>query len=92
MAAPQGLFRYGSTLFSPYAGLSWEHEFDAKANASSYGLSLEELSLKGDTGVAELGIRFKPSENSAWRVEASVNGYVGQKEGVAGNIAVNWLF
>ena len=82
----------GSTLFSPYAGLSWEHEFDAKANASSYGLSLEELSLKGDTGAAELGVRFKPSENSSWRVDASVNGYVGQKEGVAGNIAVNWLF
>lgn len=82
----------GNSLLSPYVGLNWEDEFDGNANAKSYGLSLEELSLKGDTGSAQLGVHFKPSETSSWRVDASINGYVGQKEGVAGNIAVHWLY
>lgn len=43
-----------SQQFIPYIGVAWEHEFSGKANGRTYELSLEELSLKGDSGIVEL--------------------------------------
>ncbi|ARQ45465.1 Autotransporter beta-domain protein [Oxalobacter formigenes] len=78
--------------FTPYIGLAWEHEFNGKAHGTAYGYDLEEASLKGDTGVGEIGVRFSPSAKSPWTIDASIFGYVGQREGVAGNLVVNYSF
>lgn len=82
----------GNSSIRPYASLAWEHEFDAKSDIKTYGLSLDELSLKGDTGSAQLGVRYKPSANASWSIDASVKGLIGQKEGFAGNVLFNWAF
>ena len=78
--------------YIPYIGVAWEHEFSGTADGSVYGYSLDDNSLKGDTGVGEIGVTFSPSADSAWRVDANVQGYVGQREGVAGHLVLNYLF
>ena len=78
--------------YTPYIGVAWEHEFSGTSDGSVYGYSLEDNSLKGDTGVAEIGVTFSPTADSAWKIDANVQGYVGQREGVAGNLAVNYMF
>lgn len=78
--------------FTPYAGLVWEHEFSGTSRGSVYGYSLDENSLKGDTGVGEIGVRFQPKTDGPLMVDARVQGYVGQREGVAGRLVLNYLF
>lgn len=82
----------GNKQFTPYVGLAWEHEFSGTAKGTVYGLNLEELSMKGDSGVGEIGIQFKPGKTSGWTVDAAVKGVVGQREGVAGRVMVNYAF
>ncbi len=82
----------GNKQFTPYVGLAWEHEFSGTAKGTVYGLNLEELSMKGDAGVGEIGIQFKPGKTSGWTVDAAVKGVVGQREGVAGRVMVNYAF
>ena len=78
--------------FTPYVGLAWEHEFSGNAHGTAYGYSLEETSLKGDTGIGEIGVSFSPSIKSPWTINAKVQGYFGQREGIAGNLVVNYSF
>ena len=78
--------------FTPYAGLAWEHEFSGTSRGSVYGYSLEENSLKGDTGIGKIGVRFQPKAEGPLMVDARVQGYVGQREGVAGRLVLNYLF
>ena len=78
--------------YTPYIGVAWEHEFSGSARGSVYGYSLDDNSLKGDTGVAEIGVTFSPTADSAWKIDANLQGYAGQREGVAGNLVVNYLF
>ena len=78
--------------FTPYVGLAWEHEFSGKSNGNVYGYSLEEVSMKGSSGVGEIGVSFKPDETGAWSVDANVQGYFGQREGVTGRVLVNYAF
>ena len=78
--------------YTPYIGIAWEHEFSGTARGSAYGYSLEQTSLKGDTGIGEIGISFAPEADSPWRVDASVAGYIGEREGVAGHFVLNYLF
>lgn len=76
----------------PYIGIAWEHEFDGNARGRVFGYSLKDTSLKGDSGVLELGVKFVPSEKSRWNYDFTIEGYVGQREGVMGNFVVNYLF
>ena len=76
----------------PYIGIAWEHEFDGNARGRVMGYRLKDTSLKGDSGVLELGVKFVPSENSRWNYDFTLEGYVGQREGVMGNFVVNYLF
>ena len=78
--------------FTPYVGLAWEHEFSGDATGTTYGLALQKMSMKGDTGVAELGVSFNPAANSRWTVDANVSGAFGQRDGVEGRFMVNVRF
>lgn len=78
--------------FAPYVGLAWEHEFSGDATGTTYGLALQKMSMKGDTGVAELGVSFNPASSSRWTVDANVSGAFGQRDGVEGRFMVNVRF
>ena len=42
--------------------------------------------------MVELGVKFVLSEKSRWNYDFTIEGYVGQREGVMGNFVVNYLF
>ena len=82
--------------FCPYAGwkvgLAYEHVFDGDAESAVNSLNLEVPSLEGDTGVMEVGVTMKPSLTSRWSMDLGAKGYVGDREGVTGNLIVRYVF
>ena len=82
--------------FNDYAswkvGAAYEHVFDGDAESAVNSFSLDVPSLEGDTGVFELGLRIRPSLESNWAVDLVAKGYVGDREGVTGNMTVRYSF
>lgn len=77
---------------SPYVGAAWEHEFDGKARASTNGYDIKAPSLRGDTGIGELGLTFTPSQTLPLSFDLGVQGYAGKREGVTGSLQAKWEF
>ncbi|MFT4302776.1 MAG: hypothetical protein QM579_13610 [Desulfovibrio sp.] len=77
---------------SPYVGAAYEHEFDGKVEASTYGYDIKAPSLRGDTGIGELGFSFRPSQAVPLTLDLGVQGYVGKREGVTGSLQVKFEF
>ena len=73
-------------------GAAYEHVFDGDAESAVNSFSLDVPSLEGDTGVFELGLRIRPSLESNWAVDLGAKGYVGDREGVTGNMTVRYSF
>ena len=77
-----------------YAGLAWQHEFDGESNAivaTTLGsASAPAPSMKGDTGIMELGWRVKNSDK--FELGLGVNGSVGKQKGVGFNLSLNFSF
>lgn len=82
--------------FCPYAGwkvgLAYEHVFDGDAESSVNSFNLDVPSLEGDTGIMEVGVTMKPSQNSRWAMDLGAKGYVGDREGVTGSVQVRYAF
>lgn len=81
-----------SKQFTPYVGLAWEYEFSGKARGDLHAYRLDDASMKGSTGVAELGISFNPSLSSPWSFDVNVQAYAGQREGMQGRFMVGYRF
>ena len=79
----------GSGAF--YTGLAYEYEFGSEAGASYQGYSTPSPSLKGSTGILELGYRFTPKES---HVSYGVNlmGMTGKRRGITGGVQMTWAF
>ena len=77
---------------SPYIGAAWEHEFDGKARATSLGYDLDAPSLKGDTGMGELGLSWTPSATTPLTIDLAVQGYTGMRQGYTGSLMAKWEF
>ena len=77
-----------------YAGLAWQHEFDGESNAivaTTLGsASAPAPSMKGDTGIMELGWRINNSDK--FELGLGVNGSVGKQKGVGFNLSLNFSF
>jgi hypothetical protein len=117
-----------------YFGAAWEHEFSGTSRGNAYGYEFDSPSLKGHTGIGEVGVSFKPvllgraiSEKMSagldylpwhklpnhrmpsayvpwdklpWNkqtwahlplyMDVGVQGYVGQREGIAANLQVRY--
>ena len=78
--------------FSPYIGAYWEHEFDGKAKSTVNGNRIDAPTLKGSTGMGELGLSFKPVTDSGFSLDLGVQGYTGVREGVSGSFQMKWEF
>jgi outer membrane autotransporter protein len=76
----------------PSLGIYYDHEFDGRSRATVDGLSLPSPKLKGGTGVGELGLSIKPSQNVPFSVELGVHGYTGKREGVTGSLQIKFDF
>ena len=77
-----------------YAGLAWQHEFDGESNAivaTTLGSSSAPApSMKGDTGIMELGWRVNNSDK--FELGLGVNSSVGKQKGVGFNLSLNFSF
>ena len=72
-----------------YTGLSYEYEFGSDARASYAGYGTPTPTLKGSTGIFELGYRFaRPDSNVSYGL--NLTGMMGKRRGVTGGLQVNW--
>lgn len=81
-----------STTISAYVGAGYENELDGKAKATTNGMPIESPSMKGASGLVELGLNVRPLKNKALLVGVGLQGYFGQKEGVTGSLQIGYKF
>ena len=74
-----------------YAGLAWEYEFDGDATATYQGYATPSPSLKGSSGMLELGYRFSPKGNNV-SYGLSLTGWQGKCKGITGGANISWAF
>ncbi len=73
-----------------YAGLAWDYEFDSEARAHFNGMSTPAPTMKGSSGMLELGWRAEAAESV--KRELNFNGWVGKQRGVAGGVGMEFAF
>ncbi|MBQ5727702.1 MAG: autotransporter outer membrane beta-barrel domain-containing protein, partial [Mailhella sp.] len=79
-------------VFKPFVGAAYEYEFNGKASGTTYGFAMDEPALRGGTGMGEVGMTFKPAEDSDFELDLSLQGYTGTREGVAGTFTLKYKF
>lgn len=73
-------------------GAAYEHVFDGDADGLISGLVIDNsASLEGNRGVFELGLTIAPTESSL-SLDLGLSGYASDREGVSGNVQVNYKF
>ena len=73
-----------------YAGLAYEYEFKGEATATYQGMSTPSPSVKGGSGLLELGYTMKPSAKSPVTLDFGLNLWTGKKEGIGGTLSTSW--
>ncbi|MDR1831124.1 MAG: autotransporter outer membrane beta-barrel domain-containing protein, partial [Fusobacteriaceae bacterium] len=79
-------------VVSPYIGAAIEREFDGQAKATAFGLPIDAPSLKGNTGIGELGLTLRPAKAPGLSINLGLQGYVGKREGVSGSFRLRYEF
>ncbi|MDR1036512.1 MAG: autotransporter domain-containing protein [Deltaproteobacteria bacterium] len=88
-----GRFTYAANVHvSPFVGLAWEHEFDGRARATTNGFAIEAPSVRGSSGIGEIGLTLKPSQTLPISFDIGVQGYVGRRKGVTASLQVRFDF
>ena len=88
-----GRFTGGANkTFKPYVGAAWEHEFSGAARATTGGYAIDTPSLRGNTGIGEVGLSWKPASYRGVFADLGVQGYIGKREGVTANLCVGRVF
>lgn len=75
---------------TPYVEAGFEYEFSGKARATAYGYDLAAPSLRGGTGLAELGIAFKRGDR--FTAEVAARATAGRRDGNGGTLRMGWVF
>lgn len=73
------------------AGAYYDYEFNGQQKATTYGYSIDAPTLKGSTGVGELGLIVKPASVSGLSLDFPVQGYTGERDGLSGGSQVKWV-
>lgn len=73
-------------------GLAYEHVFDTNVKPQVDGVALKSYSMEGDIGMVEAAMTLTPATGSPWSVDMGVKGYIGDREGVTGNVSVRYSF
>lgn len=75
---------------SMYAGLAYEYEFKGDATATYQGMGTPSPSVKGGSGLLELGYRVKPGVKSPMTLDFGLNLWTGKKKGIGGVLNAIW--
>jgi outer membrane autotransporter protein len=79
-------------IATPYLGAAWEYEFAGKARADINGSPITAPTLRGGTGIGELGLSLKPAATLPLSFDLGVQGYTGKRDGVSGNLQMKFEF
>lgn len=77
---------------SYYGGAAWEYEFDGAADMAVAGAGLAAPTLKGSSGIIEMGVRLEPAKASRITLDLGAQGYFGKRRGFSGGQQVNYSF
>lgn len=83
-------WRYGRVNL--YAGVGYEHDLSTKAVASAYGVPIDSPTVRGGSGMGEIGIRVVPTAKAGWGIDAGLRGYTGKRREVDGALRVSYTF
>ena len=86
-----------------YVGAMYEYECDGRVGGRISGMPLPASSLRGDTGMGEAGLVWRPGRSesssgsrtsalSGFTVEAGVQAFTGQREGWLGRLQIAYEF
>ncbi|WP_455656518.1 autotransporter domain-containing protein [Phascolarctobacterium sp.] len=75
-----------------YAGLAYEYEFDGEAKATVLGFSTPSPSIKGSSGLLELGYILQAKGANDPAIDINLQGWGGKKQGFTGNVNFVWTF
>ena len=86
-------FHYAMTpTIRPYAGAAYEWQCNGTARAAAYGQDIGTPTLRGGTGIAEVGVIFQPAAGKPMFIDIGVKGYTGKREGISGNLQFRAAF
>jgi autotransporter-associated beta strand protein len=74
---------------SGYIGAAWDYEFSGNANGYVGSASILAPSVRGGTAIGEIGVNAKLGRADVF---TGVEGYLGKREGVSGNVGAVWRF
>ena len=74
-----------------YGGLAYQYEFKGNARATYNGGSTPSPTVKGSSGLLELGWQVKPGKGPM-SIDLGVTGWVGKQRGVTANVQASWTF
>lgn len=75
-----------------YVGLAYEYEFDGEARAIVKGFSTPSPSIKGSSGMFEVGYIWQPKGANDPAIDLGLQGWAGKKKGLTANINFVWKF
>lgn len=91
--------RFGTRLrhqltdqFAWSAGLAYERTLQSDLKADVNNLAIDGVSLEGNTGVGELSATYRKSADSPWAASVVLKGYIGQRQGAAGQVRLDYRF
>ncbi|MDR1578122.1 MAG: autotransporter outer membrane beta-barrel domain-containing protein [Deltaproteobacteria bacterium] len=84
-------YNYSDSI-RPYVGGAYIQETSGEADASVYGVSLPNASLKGSSALAELGVTLLSSDSFPISLDAGVQGYFGIRRGLSGTLDIKYEF
>lgn len=73
-------------------GLAYQYEFGGKARATAYGMNIDAPSLKGSTGIVEVGLTQESKDGKGAKLDFGLQGFFGKMRGLAGNVQATWNF
>ncbi|MDR1856626.1 MAG: autotransporter outer membrane beta-barrel domain-containing protein, partial [Desulfovibrio sp.] len=82
-----------SDRVTAYAGAYFEREFEGDQKARINGRFVETPSLRGDTGIGEIGLTVRPLPGEIpLFLDIGVQGFTGKRTGLAGNIQIRFEY
>ena len=73
-------------------GAAYEYEFHGNAYAVYQGMKTKTSTLRGGSGMLEVGWIYKPEANDKWSLDLSCEGWAGRQKGLRGRFGLNWNF
>lgn len=80
---------FASRVWRPYIGGAYDYEFDGKAKSSAYDMEINAPSIKGGTGIGELGLSYV---TKGFTFGLGAEAYAGVRRGWSGNAKIGFTF